>query len=134
MHQCENAKTSQDCRSILDSLLHPRGRSLHFDRLGRNHLDSLMTVGHDQICREISGELEDMARWFSGGKLSPEQFRLGITRLEQRKLQRFGLRLTSSVSPDHVVHFTLRFDDTDELCACMDVDPMTGKLAMQTTS
>jgi hypothetical protein len=92
-----------------------------------------MTVGHDEICREISGELEDMARSLSGGKLSPEQFRLGITRLEQRKLQRFGLRLTSSVSPDEVVHFTLRFAGTDELCACMDVDPMTGKLAMQST-
>jgi hypothetical protein len=85
-----------------------------------------MTVGHDDICREISAELEDMARQLSGGKLSPEQFRLGITRLEQRKLQRFGLKLASSVSPDQVVHFTLSFADTDELCACMDVDPMTG--------
>ena len=93
-----------------------------------------MTVGHDDICREISAELEDMARQLSGGKLSPEQFRLGITRLEQRKLQRFGLKLASSVSPDQVVHFTLSFADTDELCACMDVDPMTGKLAMQCAS
>jgi hypothetical protein len=92
-----------------------------------------MTVDHEEICREISGELEDMARSLSGGKLSPDQFRLGITRLERGRLQRFGLKLTSSVSPDQVVHFTLSFAESDELCACMDVDPMTGKLAVQCT-
>lgn len=72
-----------------------------------------------------------MAHWLAGGGLSPEQFRLGLTRLEERKLKRFGLKLSSSVSEDRVVHFTLRFTDSDELCSSMDVDPMTGKLAMQ---
>ena len=72
-----------------------------------------------------------MARWLSGGGLSPEQFRLGLTRLEDRKLKRFGLSLSSLISEDAVVHFSLRFADTGELCASMDVDPVTGKLAIQ---
>ena len=88
-------------------------------------------MNHDQICKEISGELQDMAGWLSGGGLSPEQFRLGLTRLEAQKLKRFGLKLSSLISEDGVVHFTLRFSDTDELCASMDVDPMTGKLNTQ---
>lgn len=88
-------------------------------------------MDHEQACEEISGELQDMARWLSGGGLSPEQFRLGLTRLEERKLKRFGLKLNSSVSDDGVVHFSLRFADTEELCASMDVNPLTGKLAIQ---
>ena len=90
-----------------------------------------MKIDHDEACKEISGELEDMARWLSGGGLSPEQFRMSLTRLEAQKLKRFGLKLSSLVSEDRVVHFTLRFSDTDELCASMDVDPMTGKLTTQ---
>lgn len=88
-------------------------------------------MDHEQVCQEISGELQDMARWLSGGGLSPEQFRLGLTRLEDRKLKRFGLKLGSSVSEDGVVHFSLRFADTEELCASMDVNPVTGKLTIQ---
>ena len=88
-------------------------------------------MDHDEVCKEISGELEDMARWLSGGELGPEQFRLSLARLEAQKLKRFGLKLTSAVSKDRIVHFSLRFADTDELCASMDVDPMTGKLTTQ---
>jgi hypothetical protein len=87
---------------------------------------------HDDICQEISGELEDTARWLSGGQLSPEQFRLAVTHMEYRKHQRFGLQLSSFVSDDGVVHFSLRLADTGELCASMDIDPTTGSLAMQT--
>ena len=72
-----------------------------------------------------------MAGWLSGGGLSPEQFHLGLTRLEAQKLKRFGLKLSSLISEDGVVHFTLRFSDTDALCASMDVDPITGKLSTQ---
>ena len=85
---------------------------------------------HEQICQEISGDLQDMARWLSGDGLSPEQFRLGLTRLEDRKLKRFGLKLSSAVFEDGTVHFTLRFAESDELCASMDVDPLTGKLSV----
>ena len=85
----------------------------------------------DEICDEISGELQDMARWLSGGELSPEQFRLAISRLEDRKLKRFGLKLTSSVSKNHLVHFTLRFANTGDFCASMDVDPETGRMDVQ---
>ena len=99
-------------------------------RLG-SRLDSFVKIEHEEVCKEISGELQDMARWLSGGGLSPEQFRLGLTRLEDRKLKRFGLKLSSSVSADGVVHFTLRFAETDELCASMDVDSMTGELTVQ---
>ena len=88
-------------------------------------------MDHDEVCKEISDELQDMARLLAGGGLSPEQFRLGLTRLEDRKLKRFGLKLSSSVLAGGVVHFSLRFAETDELCAKMDVNPMTGELAVQ---
>lgn len=89
------------------------------------------TLSHDAICREIAGELADMARWLSGGELGPGQFRLMLNTLEKRKLEKFGMKLSSTVSIDGVVHFTLRFAESDELCASMDVDPATGKLATQ---
>ena len=106
---------------------------LHTSRLGC-HLDSFLKTNHDEVCKEISGELQEMAGWLTGGGLSPEQFRLGLTRLEDRKLKRFGLKLSSFVSDEGVVHFTLRFADTDELCASMNVDPMTGEVVMQRAS
>ena len=90
-----------------------------------------MKIDHQEVCREISGELQDMARWLSGEGFSPDQYRLGLTRLEDRKLKRFGLKLSSSVSNDGLVHFSLRFSDNDELCVIMDVDPMTGRLTTQ---
>ena len=74
-----------------------------------------------------------MAGWLAGAGLSPEQYRLGLTRLEERKLKRFGLKLSSSVSEEGVVHFTLRFAETEELCASMDVDPATGAVSVQPT-
>ena len=88
-------------------------------------------MDHDQACKEISGELQDMAGWLAGDGLSPEQFRLGLTRIEDQKLKRFGLKLSSFVSEDGEVHFTLRFSDTNELCASMDGDSVTGKRAVQ---
>ena len=95
----------------------------------RPHLP--VKIDHEQICKEISGELQDMARWLSGDSLSPEQYRLGLTRLEDQKLKRFGLKLSSSVSDNGMVHFSLRFAETDELCASMDVNSVTGKMAVQ---
>ena len=89
------------------------------------------TMSHDEICKELSGELEDMAKWLSRGELSPGQFRSILNTLEKKKLERFGMKLSSEVSIDGVVHFTLRFVEADELCASMDVDPITGKLTTQ---
>lgn len=86
-------------------------------------------MNHDEICKEISGELEDVARWVAGGGLSPEEYRVLVDSLEERKLKRFGLRLSSIVCDDRVQEFSLRFAETDELCARMDVDPATGSLA-----
>ena len=88
----------------------------------------------EEICRELTDELEDMARWLSGGQLSPSQFRLLVTSLEHRKLKNFGLQLSSSASESGSVHFTLRFADSDDLCASMDVDPLTGEFSTQHTS
>lgn len=85
----------------------------------------------DEVCKEISGELEDMARWLSCGELGSERFRQLVSHLEARKLQRHGFKLSSSVSADGVVHFTLRFAHNDELCASMDVEPLSGKLCVQ---
>ncbi len=88
-------------------------------------------MDHAEICKEIAGELEDMARWLSGGELSPGQFRSLLNALEKKKLERFGMKLSSEISIDGVVHFSLRFAENDELCASMDVDPITGKLTTQ---
>ncbi len=63
-------------------------------------------MNHDEICKEISGELEDMARWLSGGELSPGQFRLLLNELEKKKLERFRMKLSSSISEKGVVHFS----------------------------
>jgi hypothetical protein len=72
-----------------------------------------------------------MAKWLSRGDLSPGQFRSLLNTLEKKKLERFGMKLSSTVSIDGVVHFTLRFVEADELCASMDVDPIAGKLTTQ---
>ena len=89
------------------------------------------TMNHEEICKEIAGELVDMAKWLSRGDLSPGQFRSLLNTLEKKKLERFGMKLSSTVSIEGVVHFTLRFVEADELCASMDVDPITGKLSTQ---
>lgn len=57
---------------------------------------------------------------------------LGVELHKPRK--RHGLKLSSSVSEDGVVHFSLLFAHNDELCASMDVNPMTGTLVVQPTS
>lgn len=89
------------------------------------------TLNHDEICKELAGELEDMAKWLSRGDLSPGQFRSLLNTLEKKKLERFGMKLSSTVSIDGVVHFSLRFAEGEELCASMDVDQVTGKLSTQ---
>lgn len=81
----------------------------------------------DEICREIAGELRDITRWLAGGDINPEEFRQAVQMVEARKLARFGLRLSSSVSRDGIAHFALRFADNDELCTSIDVDPRTGR-------
>jgi hypothetical protein len=86
---------------------------------------------HAELCKEIAGELEDMAHWLSGRNLSLEQFRLDLTKLEAQKVECFGMKLSSLISEHRVVRFTLRFAETGELCARMDVDPITGKLSTQ---
>ena len=83
------------------------------------------------VCHEISGELIDVVTWLSEGDLTPDQFRNTVTELEKRKLQRHGFRLTSATGENGIVHFSLRFASSDELCASLDVDPTTGKLDVQ---
>lgn len=85
----------------------------------------------EESYRELSDELQDTARWLSGGGLSPEQFRWGVTLLKDRKLQRFGLKITSGVSGDGLVHFTLRFAASGEFCSSMNVDSATGEITTQ---
>jgi hypothetical protein len=84
-----------------------------------------------ETCHEISAEVMDMAGWLSGGDLSPEQFRLALARMEHRKLKRFGLAMTTSTSGAGMVHVTLRFEETGEFCASMDIDPITGDTTIQ---
>jgi hypothetical protein len=86
-----------------------------------------------ELCKEIAGELSDMASWLADGELNPDEFQRTVAAFEARKLQRFGFKLTSAVSENRVVHFTLRFADSEELCASMDVDPSTGEMSIQHT-
>lgn len=88
----------------------------------------------EDTCREMAGELCDMARWWAGGGLTPEQFSASVAELERRKLARQGFRLSSAISEDGMVHFSLRHAATGELCASLDVDPKTGKLEVQHTT
>ena len=84
-----------------------------------------------QVCEEMSGELEDAARWLVAGGLSPRQFCSLLMALEAKKHERFGLKLSIAVSLDGVVHLSLRFAESGELCASMDVDPVSGKAVTQ---
>jgi len=102
--------------------------SFTFDFLGEQ---MIKRPSPEEVCKEISAEVQDMARWLAGDDMSPEQFRLGLARLEERKLKRFGLKLSSSTSENGLVHFTLRFEENDEFCASMNVDPSTGSMTVQ---
>lgn len=89
---------------------------------------------HEDTCHKMSEELCDMARWWAGGGLNPEQFRASVAEMERRKLTQHGFRLSSLVSVDGIVHFTLRHAADEELCASLDVDPKTGKMEVQHTT
>jgi len=75
-----------------------------------------------------------MARWWSGGGMSAEHYRSIVSQFEARKLARHGFQLSSAISEDGLVQFTLRHATTGELCASMDVDPKTGILEVQHTT
>ena len=86
------------------------------------------------VCREITSELQDVAAWFSGGGITPERFRESVVVFEAAKLERFGLQLSSRVSQEGTVHFSLRVAESGQLCASMDVDPVTGVFEVQSTT
>jgi len=85
-------------------------------------------VDHEELCSEIAGELRDITRWLAGGTMNADQFRLAVAALEERKVARFGFRLSSSVAADGSATFTLRFADTGEHCTTLRVDPQTEAL------
>jgi hypothetical protein len=87
----------------------------------------------DTACTEISGEVAEMARWLAGSQLTPQQLRLALAEMERRKLERHGFALRSAVSEKSHVKFSLRFADSGELCASLDVDPVTGEVTVQHT-
>lgn len=83
------------------------------------------------LCREMSAELSDIVSWLADGELSPEQFAATVLDFEKRKLARLGFSLTSAISSGLLVHFSLRFTATGQLCASMDADPHTGSFEIQ---
>jgi hypothetical protein len=93
--------------------------------------DNVGAVNATEVCREISGELKEITSWFADGKLTPEQLRSAVTTLEAKKVQRFGFVLESAISRTGTVHFSLRFANNRDLCASVDVDPVTGELLIQ---
>jgi hypothetical protein len=86
-----------------------------------------------EVCREITSDLQDVAEWFSGQGIAPEQFRQCVSAFEAAKLKRLGFQLSSQVSEEGVVQFSLRAIQSGELCASMDVDPATGESHVQHT-
>jgi hypothetical protein len=86
-----------------------------------------------EVCREITSELQDVAGWFSGQGITPEQFCQFVVVFEAAKLQRLGFQLSSQVSSERKVHFSLRAAESGELCGSMDVDPVTGLSEVQHT-
>lgn len=84
-----------------------------------------------ELCWEMAGELRDIASWLADGELSPEQFAHMVSAFEKRKLTRLGFTLSSALSEDSIVHFSLRFADSGDLCASMDVNPKTGDIEVQ---
>ncbi len=82
-------------------------------------------------CHEIVGELLDTCGWLADGQSTPEQFRRTVTAFEARKLARLGYTLSSALSSDDIVHFSLRTAAAGELCASLDVDPATGEVHLQ---
>jgi hypothetical protein len=86
-----------------------------------------------ESCREIADELQDVAGWFSGGGITPEQFRQHVVVFEAAKMKRFGIQLSSEVSREGNVQFGLRMAESGELCATVEVNPMTGYSEVQYT-
>ena len=92
-----------------------------------------MTVkmNREEIWKDLSGDREELVLCLSNGDISIRLFHALLDTLQKSKLHETGMKLSSSVSEVGVVHFSLRFADTDEVCASIDVDPATGKLTNQ---
>jgi hypothetical protein len=82
---------------------------------------------------ELVAELIDACSWLADSQTTPDEFRRTVVAYESRKLTRLGYLLDSAVTPTGVVQFSLRIAETGELCASLDVDPVTGDLTMQQT-
>jgi hypothetical protein len=82
----------------------------------------------EQVCDEMTGDLEDAARWFSAGGLSEREFGALLDILGKRKLNGSGLKLGGFRAGDGGIHFTLR-TASDAVCVIMDFDPGTGKVS-----
>ena len=100
----------------------------------RGARDTLSMCSVETICHEMAGELRDVAGWLAGGTLTPEQYRAAVVEFEARKLARHRLLMSSALTDNGLVHFTLRHAENGELCASLDVDPTTGKLEIQHTT
>jgi hypothetical protein len=79
-----------------------------------------------EVCREVTSDLREIAGWFSGGGMTPEQFCRSVAVFEAAKLERLGFRLGSGVTKDGKAHFSLWEARSGTLCARMEVDPVTG--------
>ena len=82
-------------------------------------------------CQELVEELRSVVGWLFDGLSTPDELRRTVVAFESRKLARFGFALSSSISPDQTVHFSLRCAATGDLCASMDVDPRSGETTVQ---
>lgn len=81
-----------------------------------------------EVCREVSAELREIASWLCSGHLTESQFRVSLLALEAEKVKRFGFTLTGHKTAEGRTHFELRFAEDGKLCASMDYDSATEEL------
>lgn len=80
---------------------------------------------------ELVAELIDACGWLADSQSTPEEFRRTVVAFEKRKHARLGYTLSSALGPQGLVQFSLRHAASGDLCASLDVDPITGRVVVQ---
>jgi hypothetical protein len=83
------------------------------------------------ISNEIVEELCDAARWFAGGGLTPEDYRMCVVTFEKRKMARFGVEILSEIAADGTVWVSLCAVNGGACLATVKLNPRTGEALIQ---
>jgi hypothetical protein len=82
----------------------------------------------NELWWQIVGDLCDVAEWFAGGELTPDEYRKCVTTFEAKKMERFGFDLRSAIADNGDVHFSLFLATTGELWLSVEINPNTGEV------